>query len=182
MSEKTKRCSKCGEVKAVGEFYRNQRERDGHSRRCRVCALQDSNRRRKENPEKVREAQSKYKKKNREKLKVQGAAYYKKNQERCRKARRDRRKADIKKALKAERKWATNNREKRLSQARRRHKENPERRRATARKIRAKLSDGYVASHIRLATGLKTSQIPQSVIDCKREYIRLIRLLKEMKS
>lgn len=33
-----KRCTKCGEVKPLGEFYRKSKARDGHDFRCKVCA------------------------------------------------------------------------------------------------------------------------------------------------
>lgn len=34
---KSKRCSKCGQVKPVGEFYKHSGHRDGLSTNCRVC-------------------------------------------------------------------------------------------------------------------------------------------------
>lgn len=35
-----KRCSKCGEVKPVGEFYKNRTGRDGLQHYCKICGLE----------------------------------------------------------------------------------------------------------------------------------------------
>jgi 5-methylcytosine-specific restriction endonuclease McrA len=37
MKVKSKKCSKCGEVKELGEFYKNSRNKDGYRNDCKVC-------------------------------------------------------------------------------------------------------------------------------------------------
>ena len=36
-----KRCSKCGDVKALGEFHKNARAKDGRKSRCAACLRAD---------------------------------------------------------------------------------------------------------------------------------------------
>lgn len=38
MTEPTKRCSHCGEVKPVSEFYRNSSSKDGYRFDCKACS------------------------------------------------------------------------------------------------------------------------------------------------
>ena len=35
-----KRCPKCKEVKPIDEFHKNKGRKDGHSKRCKKCAIQ----------------------------------------------------------------------------------------------------------------------------------------------
>jgi len=37
MSEKTKRCTACGQVKRLGDFYKDARNKDGLMSRCKDC-------------------------------------------------------------------------------------------------------------------------------------------------
>lgn len=39
---KTKRCSKCKQVKALGEFHNHRRSRDGHKAACKQCSNRGS--------------------------------------------------------------------------------------------------------------------------------------------
>ena len=50
-----KTCSKCGEAKPPGQFYRDVSKRDGLSSRCRHCVNESDRRRRQENLEHGRE-------------------------------------------------------------------------------------------------------------------------------
>lgn len=38
---KTKKCSKCGELKLVSEYYKKTRARDGLAPRCKICSAED---------------------------------------------------------------------------------------------------------------------------------------------
>lgn len=58
MSEK--RCTKCGVVKSLDEFYRNKSRRDGRSSRCKSCSGEESRNYYAAHPEKVRERDRKY--------------------------------------------------------------------------------------------------------------------------
>jgi len=79
-----KRCSKCGEVKAVSEFSKDASKRDGRRFRCKACRCVDDKKYREANPEKVRAKSKKYCEANREKLRAKAGVYYAANPEKCR--------------------------------------------------------------------------------------------------
>lgn len=54
MSE-TKRCAKCGEIKAVDQFQKHARSSDGLQSYCRVCTKESSTQWRADNRERTRE-------------------------------------------------------------------------------------------------------------------------------
>ena len=56
----TKRCSKCGEVKASGEFYKQKTTRDGLNSWCKECTNQNCKDRRKKEPGKYNAYQKEY--------------------------------------------------------------------------------------------------------------------------
>lgn len=43
MSEETKKCSKCGEVKPLSEFHKFKHSKDGLKPRCKPCNIFDAN-------------------------------------------------------------------------------------------------------------------------------------------
>jgi len=61
-----KRCTKCGRVKPLDEFYGNKKSKDGLEYSCKEC---------------YREAQVEYRKKNREKIRAYRNQHYKDNKE-----------------------------------------------------------------------------------------------------
>lgn len=60
MPTDSKACTKCGTVKAVGEFFRNSRATDGRQSRCKVCHVQATLASRTKNPEAARAANRKW--------------------------------------------------------------------------------------------------------------------------
>lgn len=93
----TKKCSKCGEVKAVEEFYRCSRNVDGRNGVCKTCkgeinrawflrnreqAYQAQRKCKAANPDRYKEIERKSKEKNREKAAETQSAYRKANAER----------------------------------------------------------------------------------------------------
>lgn len=93
---KEKKCPKCGEIKDVGEFYKNNSRKDGFASWCKDCSNEshkkyvESNKEsiRKydreqywENPEKHREQRRKSNKVNSEKIKIAAKEHYEKNKE-----------------------------------------------------------------------------------------------------
>lgn len=52
--EQTKKCTKCGEVKSLGWFYKNKSKHDGLHNQCRPCANAASAAYRKKDPERAR--------------------------------------------------------------------------------------------------------------------------------
>ena len=47
---KTKRCSKCGEVKPINEFHKNKANKDGHRYSCKICLFEHKRKRMSKNP------------------------------------------------------------------------------------------------------------------------------------
>lgn len=55
-----KRCAKCGEIKLKEEFFNQKSSPDGKGGYCKVCVTANTNKVRKENPEKQKEYRQKY--------------------------------------------------------------------------------------------------------------------------
>lgn len=85
-----KRCSKCGETKAVGEFSRQRSKKDGRQSRCKACnraelkaweranperVAEKSKRYREANPERSRESTRRWKERNPKKVAAQQKRY-----------------------------------------------------------------------------------------------------------
>ena len=64
----TKRCSKCGEVKPIGEFFKDMRYSGGVTNRCKSCAKVYAKVYRKQNKDVVAKINKRYYDKNREKI------------------------------------------------------------------------------------------------------------------
>jgi hypothetical protein len=77
----TKRCPRCGEVKALGEFHRNKKARDGRQTACKICRNVAERARPNANPGKKRTRNAAYRKANLEKERARDAARYKANPE-----------------------------------------------------------------------------------------------------
>ena len=73
----TKKCSKCGEVKELGEFHKMAASRDGHRPVCKSC----SKKYRQENKEKIKQQNKQYYQENKEKMKQYNKKYYQENKE-----------------------------------------------------------------------------------------------------
>jgi len=52
---KTKRCSKCGELKPIDKFYKDKSSNDGHQYKCSRCAIEYGKEWQKNNKEIIRE-------------------------------------------------------------------------------------------------------------------------------
>jgi len=73
----TKRCSKCGEEKALCEFSKNKSTKDGLRSLCKTCdkAYKQANK------EKIAEQRKAYRQENKEKIAEQNKAYYEENKD-----------------------------------------------------------------------------------------------------
>jgi 5-methylcytosine-specific restriction endonuclease McrA len=107
LSGETKRCSKCGETKAVSEFHRNSASKDGRQCYCKVCKRASEKATRDRYRERRNASSLAWKKRNRERLENYNCAYYS--------ATRDRR-------LEVARKWREENPAK-VAEYRERHPE-----------------------------------------------------------
>lgn len=181
MSEQTKRCTKCGEVKPFSEFNKRG-ESDSlksHCKRC-VVAYRSAYARKPENRERIaanmqtrrdkgyreieraRRAEGETRAKYLARLKE----YYIKNRERI--LDRSARRTGAPRLMY----WAMTEQEK--SQFRK------ESSRSSKRRASASLSDAYVAGLIRKHTKLSNREIPKGLIEVKRLQIQLKRELKNL--
>lgn len=92
-----KTCSKCGEVRSIGDFVKDRRYKDGLTNVCRACwnaysrerylvhreeILKQAKARRAKNEEKIRVYQKDYQNKNKDRLKLLAKEYYKRHRTR----------------------------------------------------------------------------------------------------
>ncbi len=69
--EAMKKCTKCGEVKELGEFNKQKGNPDGLNYKCRECLRADKKKWREANPDKVKQSRRKWKGKNKDKVKTE---------------------------------------------------------------------------------------------------------------
>jgi hypothetical protein len=101
----TKLCTKCGEKKPVGEFWRNSAKPDGLFQWCKPCARARKEAWRKANPEKVATAARRFKERHPERQRAWHKQWRDKNPDKAREyTRRHREKIGL--AHHAERAWA----------------------------------------------------------------------------
>jgi len=74
-----KQCAKCGEIKAVGEFYRHKRNKDGLQIWCKCCNIAYRKAYYQANPDKVKAGKKAYYQANPEKYKTYMKAWYQAN-------------------------------------------------------------------------------------------------------
>ena len=79
-----KKCTKCGEVKSLSEFYKQRAKKIGVMSSCKCCDNQRQREYRKKNGEKVNKNRRKYCKNNRDKMNATSRRYYKKPPEKFR--------------------------------------------------------------------------------------------------
>lgn len=166
METTEKKCSKCGEVKKLSEFGKNNNRKDGLQSKCKVCVLA-------------------YKKDNKDKINICAENYRKANKDKIKHI-RDLNKDKMKAYSKV---WRDNNKKKKASDAKlwysnnkdkikRKNKEN-----ATIVKNRDRykaesLTDAYVSHQF----NIPVSRCPKELIEAKRDQILLHRKLNEFKS
>ena len=155
-----KKCTKCGEVKALEAFGKVFANCDGLNYVCKSCV----NIRNKEyyaNDESLRVKRKKYCLDHKTEAKAYYAVYRIKNLEKIKLREAAYIKTDHGKKTKT-------------------RSINPISRRRSAQKIRKTLADGYVKRIILASIGVRTSAIPPELIEAKREQLKLHRLLKEL--
>ena len=78
---KTKKCSKCGEIKGVEKFSKNKNTKDGYTYFCKMCVRRYQERYWAEHPGKQKEAQDKWYSRHREQQKIKKRETYKRSPE-----------------------------------------------------------------------------------------------------
>lgn len=117
------KCCRCKEDKAAADFYRDKSRPTGFSSRCKPCAIRDSARNQRDNPNRPAYLHT----------------YYKNNRDVSLRAARERYLADPQKVIDASRRWRQANPAKHNKLARRYALKNPEKRTAWLAKYRAGL-------------------------------------------
>ena len=177
----TKKCSKCGEVKAVSEFYKNKYIKDRFCNHCKKCmkqyyqsnkekVLEQSKKYYQANNEKIKERQKQYRQANNEKMKQYNKQYYQANNEKMKERQKQYRQANNEKMKQYNKQYRQANKEK-IKEQRKQYRQDD----------RNKLADSYIKDLIRNQTNgmLKAKDIPQELIELKRNNIILKRKIKD---
>ena len=151
----TKRCSKCGEGKPLSEFYTSKNYSTGYATYCKKCSRIAAKEWREKNKERAKEISQNWNKANKEKVLEQ-------NKKRCKK-------------------WRSNNREKANAKSREYKKKNREIINVGERKRRENCSPCYIKSKLK-RQGFIDNQITPDVIEEKRNIIKVIRIIKQIKN
>ena len=77
----TKKCSKCGEVKPINEFYKQKSHKDGLNSQCKCCRSQWAKLHYQKNSEEIKNRVSNWVDKNKEKVKIYKKEHYLINKE-----------------------------------------------------------------------------------------------------
>ena len=124
MSNGSKRCSRCGEVKTLDEFSRDRSARDGFQSACKECRRLVVQKWRQQNPDKVRAYSRKYQQENAAARREYNRQRRRNNAEAVRQQKREWRKKNLEVVLEQERerlrRWRSLNRERDRAAQRRR--------------------------------------------------------------
>jgi hypothetical protein len=74
-----KRCSKCGQNKALNDFHRDKNAPDGHARLCKACANQKAAKWVRDNPDRAKAARQAWGKRNKDQVNQRARERYKKD-------------------------------------------------------------------------------------------------------
>lgn len=129
---------------------------------CKLCDNDRSRRWKEGNQEKLKEYNKEYYKKNLEKVKKKFRSWYANNKERFVEIRKVWNLANVERTRSNSRKWA---------------RDNPEKVMINNRRSMVEISDSYVRNRL----GLKKVDVPQEIIELKRQHIILKREIKKWK-
>lgn len=189
----TKKCSKCGEVKGIGEFrYAADRPAKRHSQ-CKKCVrkyyeenkehiLQRTKIWRLENPEKHKKKVREYVLRNKDIIAKRKHEYYLKNREKYRQLEKLRRIEKKEELARYEKMRWERDKDKLREYKSKWHQANKDRINEKARKNVKALDDSYIINNISQLTGLKREQISPELIGVKRAIITAKRELKSHKT
>lgn len=140
-----KRCSRCGEIKALEGFSRNKAMKDGLQNQCRICQTESNRRWRQENPDKVRAQERRWAQANRDRRRESDRRSYERNPEKKREYSRRWKQENPDKVREKEHRRREINPEKERERNRRYYQENPDKKREKYRRRRARKSQLPVA-------------------------------------
>ena len=198
-----KECSFCREAKALSDYYKDSRAKDGHTSRCKACVNADSKTWKKQNAERYAEYRTAYYEKNKAKLITIRSAWAKVYADKVKSYERKWREANAQRlkeknqqrhqANSADRKamgkaWRKDHPEK-VAEYRRKHadeakamgmawrKDHPEKVAEYRRKHVDEVSQSYVANLLEIPTAKVTPELLQM----KRDEIALRRMARTLK-
>jgi len=203
-----KKCTQCGQVKPLSEFYKNSSQRDGRTAACKACVAELSRRYYENNKEKIAEGMRRHYENNKEKMVERARRYREGNKEkiaaRARRWREENKEKvaeysrrycgeNKKKVAESTRRYYENNKEKiaegmrrycennkeKIAEIKRRHYENNKEKIAERkRRHRKNLTDPYIKGLLR-QQGI--SNPPAELVEIKRQQVIAKRLLQQMK-
>ncbi len=118
--EKSKACTKCGQIKLLSEFHKFTRSPDGHKTRCKICNCAEARNWVASNPEKAAQARKAWAENNKEKTAEIKRNYWKANPRKVAASNRKWQQANKAHVKAVQDEWARNNREMVYSRAARR--------------------------------------------------------------
>lgn len=163
-----KKCSKCGEVKPFDEFYKRARSKDGLFPHCKACDIEKS---------------KSYYAANKSKSTARNAAYYHANSGKITAQKKDYRARNAEENRAKAKEYRTANREK-VKQWRMAHRAaNAEKIKLEYKAYQRNLVDGMGSSYIKhlltCNTILSRKDIPDWLVEAKREQLKLKRELRK---
>lgn len=124
--DSTKRCPKCGEAKALSEFGKHRKKKDGIRSHCKACEAEYIRKYRQANKERIAETSRAYQQANKERIKQRRAIYvrqhYAANKERILEKNAQYREANRERVNNRKREYAQENKE-RIAKSKRKHYE-----------------------------------------------------------
>lgn len=133
-----KRCSKCGEVKAVEEFSKDKGNKDGFYSYCRVCHALVRLQYRQANPDKTRESKRRWKHANPDKVREMQRRHREANVNQVRESTRRYREANANQIRETQRQYREANTEKKREIDRQYRKSHPEKSRESVHRRRTR--------------------------------------------
>lgn len=177
----TKTCSKCRIEKLENDFSKNRSRKDRLNAQCRLCVSKNTKKYIAKNKAKIAERDKKYYAKNKEKITEYKKKYQLKNREKTDKASKKYYAKNKAKVSERYKKKYSENKEKFRELHKQYRSKNKIRISEAAYMYRSELRNHYIRAILtRADQTLKQAQIPQSLINLKREEIKIKRLIKEM--
>lgn len=135
---KSKKCSKCKELKSINEFHKNRTRKDGYEYLCKDCKSKRAKKYYLANSKKILESTKKYQIFNKEKIKERSKKYYINNRDRINKRIEKYRESNLEKFKEQQRNYCIVNSEKIKERQRNYRITNPEKVKESAKRYKAR--------------------------------------------
>lgn len=172
-----KECSFCREAKALSDYYKDSRAKDGHTSRCKACVNADSKTWKKQNAERYAEYRTAYYEKNKAKLITIRSAWAKENADKVKSYERKWREANAQRLKEKNQQRHQANSADRKAMGKAWRKDHPEKVSEYRRKHVDEVSQSYVANLLEIPTAKVTPELLQM----KRDEIALRRMARTLK-